>query len=223
MPETLRIQAQFKRVGTTDPEERFVNTWWFSAPDKTNATKDLFADIVNDFYTSTTVPGNATTSIGHYMSGVIDRTIGACKIKTYAMSDPAPREPRTIDMSVLAATTDPPLPAEVAVTLSFYATRNTPKRRGRVYIGPLDFTAVNSSGSTDDRVPSALRGHLTNAAKEVQVRAKAAGGLWIVNSSDPFLTEIQKQVTHAWVDDAFDTQRRRGVLPSTRTTLAFNL
>lgn len=212
----IRAQATFQRIGNL-AEDRYINTFYFNAPDGAAATLDLCGQTVTEFY-GAVATGN-TLKLDTFLSGVIDRTAGVNKVKVYNMADPQPRQPRDYPFGALTATTDPALPDEVAVCLSFYASRNLPKRRGRIYFGPLNTDAANTTGSTNSRPNQTLITHLVNAAKALKVSSASRGIPWIVNTSDLFLLPADRAVTHAWVDDAFDTQRRRGVKTSARTLL----
>ena len=140
------------------------------------------------------------------------------EIKYYDLEfSPPPNYPLEIDTFNLAsAPVSTPLPSEVAVCLSFQG-QKVPgfpqrRRRGRVYIGILA-AAANSVG----RPSTTLRTTLATAAATLCSNLKAAG--------NPALLSVWSQVdaaavevTDGWIDDSFDTQRRRGVQNSTRTT-----
>lgn len=102
------------------------------------------------------------------------------------------------------------VPREVAVCLSFYNERNIPRHRGRLYI-PAPFlygTSISQARPAEDK------------------RAIVAGlvpiftGLggpdidWCVYSRRD---DTARPVTHWYVDDEFDVQRRRGLRATTRT------
>lgn len=108
------------------------------------------------------------------------------------------------------------LPSEVAMCLSFQGIKASgfpqSRRRGRVYIGPLS-TTINSTG----RPSSGARSQLASAAVTFCSNLKAAAnpavlGVWSHVDSALII------VDNGWVDDSFDTQRRRGVQPTSRTT-----
>lgn len=101
-------------------------------------------------------------------------------------------------------------PREVCLCLSYYAERNLPRKRGRIYLpnfGTLPFTAV--------RPTTAQRQKALDLAQDF----RDLGGIdvdWVQYS--PTAGEASN-VTNAYVDDEWDTQRRRGLRPTTRTTL----
>lgn len=109
------------------------------------------------------------------------------------------------------------LPSEVAICLSMQGTRasGTPqaRRRGRVYIG-----TIASATMTLGRPNSTTRTTLVNAVdtlKESLLVAALPAQLCIWSEVDA--TAVL--VNNVWVDDAYDTQRRRGAQVTARTTL----
>lgn len=118
------------------------------------------------------------------------------------------------------------LPNEVAVCLSFRAaygsdvefggggTRPRSSDRGRVFIGPLGDVSLPATSTKEARVWEDFREAVV-AGAEVLIDAAADDWTWCVWSRTD---EALKPVVAGWVDDAFDTQRRRGVEPTERTT-----
>jgi hypothetical protein len=104
-------------------------------------------------------------------------------------------------------------PREVALCLSFYADRNIPRRRGRIYVGPFN------AGRVDGRRPSQA---LLDGILALAPAFSSLGGAdidWVLYSP----TESQgagattvHQITHAWVDNEWDTIRSRGLRADTR-------
>jgi hypothetical protein len=96
---------------------------------------------------------------------------------------------------------------EVSLCLSFYATHNRPRRRGRVYApGPCLGTAPTLRPTTT---------HMTKVAGLAPI-FQDLGGLdvdWSVYSA---ADNDANPVTHWYVDDEWDIQRRRGLRPTTR-------
>lgn len=125
------------------------------------------------------------------------------------------------------------LPHEVALALTFHAdltgipesvpggvvgpegdTHPRARRRGRIYLGPLN---VNTVDGTSGRPSASFRTSV--AAAGVRLRDNLdlqTGGIqWVVFSPTDW---VARPVVNGWVDNAFDTQRRRGVAASSRTT-----
>lgn len=129
---------------------------------------------------------------------------------------------RPNDWSLGASASATGLPSEVAICLTAYAdylgdvefgpgTRPRSRDRARIYVGPLNVTAQTTAiGRT--RPDPAL---LTNLAEAGARLARAPmGPNWVVWSRR---SATIKPVTKVSVDDAFDTQRRRGIDPTAKT------
>jgi|1186.fasta_scaffold111725_2 hypothetical protein len=176
-------------------------------------------DIVNSFYLDTeTDPltwgtdegGLLRDAVDLWRAGTLPLSSRASWIsgKAYNMSDATPRAP-VAEVSWLASeqSRDVPGPADVAVCLSYYAGRNLPRRRGRMYLGPWPKTHLF------DRPAGQLVTGLTALAEGLS----GLGGpnvQWVQYSPT---TGDFTNVTNYWIDDEWDTQRRRGLKPSART------
>lgn len=184
------------------PNDAVVNTWHSECIGVPNDF-DGFLTALEQFY----------DDIASNLSSAVDGT--GFTAKTYLMNDPEPRAPvdvRTFGTMVAGATAMPP---ELALVLSFQGDQvsGTPqaRRRGRVYIGPLKNMPVSS---TDPRVTGQPLIDLTDAAAALMAASDAAANwTWVVYSQ---ADDAMVPVTNGWVDDAFDIQRRRGLLPSQR-------
>jgi hypothetical protein len=127
------------------------------------------------------------------------------------------------------------LPAEVALVASFQGARlsgaKQSRRRGRNYIGPF-----RSSGTVDHKRPATadinqvvtaydtlLTSSLSAALWKWTVFSPTnAGGFYLPGGSGPpfWGGDAMVPVTNGWVDNAWDTQRRRGLTPNARTTFS---
>lgn len=136
--------------------------------------------------------------------------------KIYNRADPIPRAP--VEEGTWAFSSAPagnPAPPEVAVCLSFQGDPESgvsqARKRGRIYFGPVETSQIDTTG----RPASALRAQLISSADTLLTASNsAADWVWTVYSS---VTGDSFPVTNGWVDDEFDTQRRRGRLATTRT------
>jgi len=206
MGSTYQFNVGFK--GPTGlPKDTYVNTWHFyngGAP----TDFDNVRDMLKDFY-CTTPTGNA---VAKYMTNLIQ---SPATIKAYDMDSPKPRAPSyesTFNLTGLGTGT--PVPFECAVCLSFEAARVSgqiqARRRNRVYLGPLASGILWSDGRP---LPTAITS-IMDAAKRLYA-AQAASGSWkwqVYSGTDNKIYDIK----HIWIDDSYDTQRRRGLSPSTR-------
>lgn len=212
------------------------NTFFFGSGD--DVTPDaMAADVaarLKSFYNDTAA--GASNALGVYLSGVIDRGTNKCLITYYDATPPLgtaghPEGPplATTDEFTLASvedvTTD--LPEEVALCLSYYGTGPSssgvtlpkPRRAGRIYLGPLSGAAI----ATDATYALPAAAFVTDlcAAGAALLTADTTTANWTVYSrgsakgvaSPPAMT----QIVAGFVDNAWDTQRRRGTDPTHKT------
>ncbi len=104
-------------------------------------------------------------------------------------------------------------PHEVAVCLS-YATvedpaQSTPRRRGRIYIGPLSGDNLQTT-----RPGFTLTQSVLQLGQSLASAGGALGSTWEMYSRTDNVTA---KIESIWVDNAWDTQRRRGLAPTART------
>lgn len=186
------------------PEDYAVNTWHINttAVDPAAGMAAFFADL-QTFY----------TSIDNYLSSLCEGTLA---VRGYNMDDPTPRVPFFIDGVALTVGTSS-YPTEVAMCLSFQGARisgeNQARRRGRIYLGPLSPTT--GDGATG-RPTTTFRTDCLAAMDTLADDALADPTYaWVVWSEAAGSGTV---VTNGWVDNAFDTQRRRGLDPTVRTS-----
>lgn len=177
---------------------------------------DLAIDnAVNTFYLQdigpTTDPGNLAQDAANLWanSGSWPAQTTGVRAKIYDMADPEPRVPLATRWAETLSVAQEGGPREVALCLSFYATNNVPRRRGRLYIGPFDKTLC-----ANERPTTALMNRL----------GTMAGGLANLGGVDvdwmqysPTLN-LANKVTNWWVDNEWDTVRSRGLRGTTRNS-----
>lgn len=112
-------------------------------------------------------------------------------------------------------------PAEVALCLSYRATLqsgvNPARLKGRLYIGPLNGSIGLADG--DVRPSTGMQQDVARAGNALRIAGLGAGAdnvTWCVYS--PTAGFLQPVVS-CWVDNAFDTMRRRGAKPLSRFSL----
>ena len=138
--------------------------------------------------------------------------------KGYDMSEPAPRAPSwDTALGLSGATGTSGLPSEVALCLSFQRLRvsgaNMRRGRGRVYLGP--FASVAHDGSAG-RPAATFKTAVRNGAQALLDHSNVTPSYeWVV------MTTVAGPATSipvhdGWIDDAWDTQRRRGLPPTSR-------
>jgi hypothetical protein len=221
-----RAQCYFQGLSGL-PEDRFVNDIWFDSTSisLSDADADTFRDAWALFFNDV-----ITDTLADFMSDQIDRSADACVINFYDGLTPGPPEKiRTWTLNAIGAVQS--LPNEVAYCLSFAAStagvaetaanpspppatiRPASRRRGRIYLGPLNVGVLGTESGD-------VKPHADFQARVGAGAGAFAGTLflssipWVVYSkADDFF----RDVSQVWTDDAFDTQRRRGMKPSAKT------
>jgi len=209
-----RVQAVFQGA-TLLPEDRFINTFHFlgqvGTPDADIRTA-LHAAVQGFYFNSY----GRSASVGGYLSTFI---VTEWQTVIYDLSLPeGEREPDAFTWD-LPTRSGVGLPEEVAVCLTLAgAPPVTPRRRGRMYVGPLlNLSQVidDSSTSTPTRVNTtdnqSIGNQLAVAAKHLVDEPLIE---WCVRSITP--SENFVPIVGGWVDNAFDIQRRRGPDPTVR-------
>jgi len=139
---------------------------------------------------------------------------GVGEIKFYNLDDPSPRFPFWIETINFApvATTDT-APAEVAVVSSFQAVpvAGTPqaRRRGRNFLGPI---AANSIVGATGLVSPAFTGFIKVAEQTFRngFATLTDPADWVVVHAANSASPVASVVDNGWIENAPDTQRRRG-------------
>lgn len=195
-------------------EDSVTNTfYWNVSGGGVTADFDVIKARLLAFYNTPTSP--AVNSPSDYLAPQLDTANG--RIRMYAMADPTPRVP-VYDAAFAIDSTlgSNGLPSEVALVLSFHATplSGTPmaRRRGRVYLGPLSSTVL-TTGASEVRPTADVITTWASAGKGLEA-ANTVAISWQVFSPT---SGVASEVVGGWVDNAFDTQRRRGVAPAART------
>lgn len=205
------------------PRDRVVNTFHFRTPDAgvSNADAIDISDRLQRFYKTAAAP--SANAVQSYLSNQLATAGHAVKI--YNMADPIPRVPvLTANFTLTLAATEV-FPAEVALVLSLRAQGGSgtvaARARGRVYLGPLNVSA--SSGTSgqaggDARPSAAFMAAVADSGKRLADEGVVGKPVLSVFSevdktlgidADGLRTVIQLRVNNAW-----DTQRRRGADPT---------
>jgi len=196
------------------PSDEAVNTFAFIDDTVGGATSEI-TDVLVDFYT-TNYP---TLNLGQYISAVVDRTSNACRVDLAEIVDAGPTVDvgpvyysDTFTLDAPGAAPDLTLPLEVAVCASFRADGGSApiaRRRGRVYLGPLEGNAsIEMDTANYPTVSPDLTSLIAEASEALQVASTLADVPWAVWSRRD---GVLRPVTSGWVNNEFDTQRRRQV------------
>ena len=220
------------------PRDQYVTTWHFAQPDgpggsltgvSPSEALDLVAAVEN-FYTVAT---GQTKAMLHYHAFPGFAPVHT-SYKVYNLSQPQPRVPVYVGPPVAQSATNaaPTLPGEVAVCLSYNAVpvAGIPagRRRGRIFLGPLNTNAMIQAADGHCRPEPMILSDAKIAAKRMRAAALGTGGwYWGVYSPTQAAVEEESPGDPGWgdatavsTDDAFDTQRRRGIAPLARTSLS---
>lgn len=207
----IRVQAILPVVSEKH-EDDAMNVWHFQTTGNWDegARAEINGDLV-DFY----------DTLRPFYSNKLKNEV---RLRHFDLSEPSPRQPvsdETFPLTQIPGS-GTSLPSEVATCLSFRAavTSGVPaaRRRGRLYLGPLNINANN----VDGRPGVGWRDTIIAAATtfgNLHTGVVLEGQDWCVYSPTDGVARV---VQFAYVDDAFDTQRRRGVDPVARTTVDFS-
>lgn len=200
---------------TLIPTDVVTNTFhvsWVGGGSPLTADYTALCNNINTFYTTVYSPASAMAA---FMRPALARQ------RVYDLTQPIPRVPVFSRTSALTVSQDtvPSLPTETSVCLSLKAASvpgiNPGSTRGRIYLGGLG-TVWGTGGSTTSfpLVSTGGQNNPKNAAVTLLAALAAANWIWVVYSrklATPF------PVVGGFIDNAFDTQRRRGQVTTART------
>lgn len=232
------------------PKDDTINTFAFDVPGASvSGMTDVLDVQLPAFYNTVPTGSVGTFSLSGYMASNLDRGANKCHVVYYVLSPVggtahvpvlplgAPVHVLPFTLRQLAQGTGD-LPRECAAVLSYHSSltglaEDTPggvagprgdahpaaRHRGRIYLGPLSNNSLGA-GTNGPGLSDNLRDVATKAAKQFLITAASTaleGLAWSVWSrTNNLLTPI----IAGWMDDAFDTQRRRGILASVRTAFS---
>lgn len=218
------------------PEDEVQNVLHFARAATGEPTVGEFASIATaliDFYNVTQASGR---SVAEHFPQAISRVSNAASVVMYWKeidpdSGPFGSPLATVDWTVDAIQAGPPvgMPGEACVAVSFHGDltnvpetqanplpppappiiRPASRRRGRIFVGPISTGGIVENSGTDFEVKpsSQLQSTLEQAADALRLAAFTGGFEWSVYSPTD---DTAYEVVGGFVDNAFDTQRRRG-------------
>ncbi len=194
---------------TSLPEDRATNTYHFDVAGISGSTLGLVADLLQDLYVDSTAETPLTELMSNELCGDI------MGIQLYNLDDPEPRVPILSRGVTINPSASGGLPAEVALVVSFQANpmpgEIQARRRGRIYLPWL-----RETDNTVGRPSSGLVSTVADAFTEFLANSDDAADVdWIVWSPT---SNAGFGVAQGWIDNAWDTQRRRGFSATSRTT-----
>lgn len=181
------------------PKNASTNTLYFDADDDT--VLPVVTDKISEFF----------SLAGTLMSSLIDDS--NCYVEWYRMSDPTPRQIvyREFLSNFTVSTTAGP--TEIALVVSYQAAKVSGlpqnRRRGRFFIGPVEMPQ-------GDRPTLSQINAIAGAAQDLLDDSNAATTWTWAQYSET--NGIGTNVDNGWVDNEWDTQRRRGRDATNRST-----
>lgn len=203
-------RAQFTLPYFTNlPTDVVVNDWHFSfivgTPDDSNY-EDLRDNLVT-FYNAVYSGG-----LGGDVMAPWCRPADA-SLKIYNVNDPTPRAPRWEGAATLAdnRVVGSGIPLESAICCSFQGdpVSGAPqaRRRGRIFLGGLGAATEGGDATSFPQPDTTLVASINTAAEAMLGAMFADLWQWVVFSR---VNNTGAPITNGWVDNAWDTQRRRG-------------
>ena len=199
------------------PEDSSVNVWHFDGDDGNtdSAYHSAIITMLTTFYQAI----DAAILSGHTSSPAV--------VTLYDIRDAQPRQPEHTNQIVLTPNAAGLLPNEVAICLSYQAPAVSglpqARRRGRIFIGPV-CQASGALSNGEFRLAASSLTIITDAASVLATPLALAtvGSMsWSIYSpTTDILSTIDDafhDVDNGWVDNAYDTQRRRGAGATVRT------
>lgn len=224
MASTVHVQVVIPAVSLITRDEA-INTFTFhtGGSDSAATLAAAVAPILADFYNDEHGSGVA---IADYLSANRLRTTDGCLMRWYDitthLNGSAAGPPVYENTWTLGGSPDNlGLPEEVAVCLSFHGdfgvtpefgpgdARQRSRKRGRVYIGPLNSDVMETDNTGPQRPNDGVQNSLVDAGTYLR-DADAGWSVWSRRDAALY------PVTGGWVDDAYDTVRGRGPDPSAR-------
>lgn len=177
-----------------NPDDVVTNQWHFDAD--TEPDLDGPQQALENFY----------EGISDRLSALMSDT--GITTEWYRLSDPTPRRPVRLDTWSVSSWGIGTMPTEVALVLSFQAepVSGLPqsRRRNRVYLGPISSNEFTGSGLVGTAFIDAVRAEATQILDVSNAQAQ-----WTWATFSP-TDGTGADVNNGWVDNAWDTQRRRG-------------
>jgi hypothetical protein len=222
------VVVEFQRT-TGIARDAVENTFAFVAQTGTAIDFDAIKRDLRDFYTNT----NVHHTLEFYLADTIDKTVPA-QLHCYDLHPLLVGPPGSVlgppvheDTFGLTGTTGltPALPDTAAACLSFETidaltvpehapgARPRARHRGRVFLGPLQTAATEVVGGFL-RLKGAFQEDLQACASTLEsTLADDGNAFWAVWSRKD---KTVREVTHGWIDNRIDNQRRRDVEATSR-------
>lgn len=216
----IRTQVVLERVGGMG-EDVITNTWHWESDDPSPLTGD------SPTTNLTGLLDRMKTFYGWCAANILSSLVtGNGVIKVYNLADLPDLFPIREEPFVFTKPTASPLPAEVAIALSYNADRvpgvGQGRLRGRVWLGPIRGGLGNPAPNAPDPfIQASTRTGLLTAAKTMATGSVGGAYRMAIFSPTHFtatsnLGAALNDVTRLTVDDAYDTIRSRGARATQR-------
>lgn len=176
---------------------------------------------LENFYMTDTPSGQ---KVADYMSGFIDPGADKCEIRWFIMDGVSDGSGDDFDPYPVVHTFTGPdtsasslsLPLEVAVCCTTIGASLEPvrRRRGRIYVGPCNTDLLANTTGDRPSVATLAITTIAEAAARLANQTTTDENPWSVWSR---AGAVLSPVVGGWVDNEFDTQRRRGAEATART------
>lgn len=189
----VRIIAATNTSSMAPAKDAFVNTFYFNVSGSVDPPD--YAQLLQDFET---LQSTQSYNAGRFFD-----------YRAYNMDDAEPRPLKARRTNTFGGTQTTGVP-QVALCLSYFADRNLPRHRGRVYLGP--WVTTESRPNT---------GQITTALN-LAGKLAGLGGLNVDWSLWSPTTQTHTRINNAWVDNSWDIIRSRKIPSTTRATWTGN-
>jgi hypothetical protein len=167
--------------------------------------------IVNTFHLNDGGVGSDPENLATDAVAVFQQWYGTTRYASctvYEVAGPPPHYPVAFHEVNNGQTPSSTGPREVALCLSYYAERNLPRQRGRIFL----CVPFNNGITINERPSTPVQQLVMDLGQSIA----DLGGVdvdWQVYSPT---TQTSKNVTNIWCDNEWDTIRSRGLQPSNR-------
>jgi hypothetical protein len=188
----VRMIVSARANATSDAKDAVVNTLYFNVSEGAGGSTD-YQKLVDDLGAAWRLE---QWGVGSYLD-----------IRAYNMDDAEPRPVKARYLAQVPGTRPAGVP-QVALCLSYFADRNLPRQRGRIYLGPW---------STGSERPAANQ--IGGAIGFANTLANLGGANvdWSLYSPT---TGTHTRINNAWVDNSWDIIRSRKLPGTSRSTWA---
>jgi hypothetical protein len=189
----VRMLVAWKNSEATVAKNVMTNTLYFNVSGQVGQDPD-YTSLVNDLWTI--ISGHRWVA-GRYLD-----------VRAYSMDDPEPRPIKARKVATVSGS-QAQGPHQLALALSYYADRNLPRQRGRIFTGPW--------------LPNSTGGEFATADQQQEVLTLAGqlaglGGVNVDWSLYSPTTGDHTRINHAWVDNSWDIIRSRKLDGTNRVT-----